>query len=449
MHTKVILIVVILILIGFFYLHTQNPSMVNYTVSPGQIYEAPATALVFAGFLAGIVIAALNSLAGDLRRALRGIRERRERKVVATADEAYRRGLDAMNHGDNAQARGLIERAIKAKPNEAGMIQALAETYIRENKAKEGLKILESGLVSNPDSVVLLNAVAACAFDAGEVRRAAKALEGVVELDPKNLSALRRLREIRVKDRSWGEAAALQKNIADCVRDEASTRREKRLLAGLLFEAAVSYLEDGRLADSVGKVKEVLKIDMAFMPAHMLLGEAIYRQGNTAGAIKVWEKAYGRYPASEPLLLKLEDAFIRAAEPDRILDKYKREISSRPNNVNLRLLLARLYLRLEMVDAAIESLERITQEAEDAYYPKILLAEAYLRRKQPLKSAQLFQKALVIDRDKDKEFYPPFECASCRFEASSWEPRCPACGEWNTLTMAGVHRSGAGRERKE
>lgn len=443
MHTKIILVAVIIILIGFFYLHTQNPAVVNYVVYPGDNYEVPSTMLVFVGFFAGIVIAVLNSVIVDIRRAMRKMREDREKKVVAASDDTYRRGVEAMNHGNNAEARGLIERAIKARPNDAGMIISLAETYIRENKPKEGLKILEGGLVSTPDSVVLLNAVASCASDAGESRRAAKALESVVELDPKNLSALRKLREVRVKDKSWSEAAGLQKNIADCVSDEASKRKEKRLLAGLLFEAAVSYLEDGRLADSVGKVKEVLKIDMGFMPAHMLLGEAIYRQGNLAGAIKVWEKAYGRYPASEPLLLKLEDVYIRAAEPDKILDKYKHEISSRPNNANMRLLLARLYLRLEMVDAAIDALERICQESDDAFYPRILLAEAYLRRKQPARAAQLFQKALVIDKD----FNPPFECATCRFEAPSWEPRCPSCGEWNTLVMIGVQRSAAGRER--
>ncbi|OGQ56097.1 MAG: hypothetical protein A3J24_09745 [Deltaproteobacteria bacterium RIFCSPLOWO2_02_FULL_53_8] len=443
MHTKIILVVVIFILIGFFYLHTQNPTEVIYVVHSGESYQVPSTMLVFAGFMAGIVIAVLNSLIVEVRRAIRKMREDREMKVITAAEDAFKRGVEAMNHGNNSRARELIEGAIKARPNDAVMIMAHAETYIRENKAKEGLKILEGGLASNPDSVALLNAVAECANDAGETRRSAKALEGVVELDPKNLSALRKLRDIRAKDKSWSEAANLQKNIADCVRDEASKRRERRLLAGLLFEAAVSYLEDGRLADSVGKVKEVLKIDTAFMPAHMLLGEAIYRQGNIAGAIKVWEKAYGRYPASEPLLLKLEDVYIRAAEPDKILDKYKREISARPNNVNMRLLLARLYLRLEMVDAAIDALERICQESDDAVYPKILLAEAYLRRKQPAKAAQLFQKALVID----KEFTPPFECASCREQALSWEPRCPACGEWNTLVMLGVQRPAGGRER--
>ncbi|MBI5562964.1 MAG: tetratricopeptide repeat protein [Deltaproteobacteria bacterium] len=446
MHTKILLVAIIFILIGFFYLHTENPAVVTYVVTPGNGYTVPVTMLVFAGFLGGVAVAVLNSLLSDAKRAIKEMRERREKKALTLADESYRRGVEALNRGNTAEARELIERGLKARPNDAGMTLGLAETFIRENRGKEALKILEAALAANPDSIGLLNAVANCAAEAGETRRAAKALEGVVERDPKNLNALRKLRDLRVKESLWSDAAELQKNIADCAKDDAAKRREKRFLTGLLFESAVGHLEDGRLADAIGKVKEVLKNDAGFMPAHMLLGEAVYRQGNTGGAIKVWEKAYGRYPASEPLLLKLEDAYIRASEPDRILDKYKRELAAHPGNANLRLLLARLYLRLEMVDAAIEELERICQETEEPYYPQILLGEAYLRRKQSGKAAQLFQRALAVDG----EFSPPFECSECKKDARSWAPRCPSCGEWNTFAMTGVHRHGAtGRERKE
>ncbi|MBI5453384.1 MAG: hypothetical protein HY956_02015, partial [Deltaproteobacteria bacterium] len=58
--------------------------------------------------------------------------------------------------------------------------------------------------------------------------------------------------------------------------------------------------------------------------------------------------------------------------------------------------------------------------------------EASLRRKQNGRAAHLFHMALGLD----KEFLPPFTCASCSFEAKSWAARCPSCGEWNTLAMS-------------
>ncbi len=87
-----------------------------------------------------------------------------------------------------------------------------------------------------------------------------------------------------------------------------------------------------------------------------------------------------------------------------------------------------------MVDNAIEELEAMQNEGVEGYYHHILLGEAYLRRKQSGKAAHLFQKALGLDR----EFSPAFACSGCAASVQAWAPRCPSCGQWNTLAMKGV-----------
>lgn len=431
MYTKILLVVIIIILSAFFYLHTQNPGTVTFVITKEHTYVLPVTLLVFAGFFSGVIIAVLNSLLVDARRAVNEMRARRDKKLLAQADENYRRGMDALVKGDTVEAREYIEKALKAKPSDTGKIISLSETYIRENKPREALKALENGLLNNSNSIGILIAITRCAIDTGDDFRAAKALEEVLKLDPKHPYALRRLRDFRVKENDWIEAARLQRIITDGERDEEFKKKEKGLLTGLLFESASRYAQEGKLNEAVARIKEVLKNDGAFMPAHVLLGEILCRQGNLTNAIKVWEKAHIKYPNSEPILLRLEDLFIMESAPDKILEKYKREISARPDDANLRLLLSRLYLRLEMVDNAIEELEGLHQEGEDSFYPQILLGEAYLRRKQGGKAAHLFHKALGLDR----EFLPPFVCADCENTAKAWEPRCPSCGHWNTLIM--------------
>jgi lipopolysaccharide biosynthesis regulator YciM len=217
-------------------------------------------------------------------------------------------------------------------------------------------------------------------------------------------------------------------------KDESSRKKEKRLLTGLLFESASRYCSDGKLSEAIMKLKEVLRNDDAFMPAHLLLGDVLARQGNPANAIKVWEKARVKFPKTEAIILRLEDIYISESAPERILEKYKKEIHANPSDYNLRLLLGRLYLRLEMVDNAIEELEALANEGVEGYYHHVLLAEAYLRRKQSGKAAHLFQKALGMDR----ELSPAFVCSGCAASSNSWAPRCPSCGEWNTLAMKGV-----------
>ena len=431
MYTKILLFVVIIILSAFFYLHAENPSTVTFVVTKDHTYVMPVTLLLFAGFFFGAAFAVFNSLLIDARRAIREMRANREKKLLALAVENYTKGMDAFMKGDTAEARGLIEKALKANSADVGMIISLSETFARENRPKEALRVLENGAVSNPHSVGILMAIARCAADSGDSVRAARAYEEVLRLDPKNPHVLKRLRELRIKEQAWNEAAGLQRKIVDCEQDETLRKKESKLLTGLLFEAARGLLDEGKLNESVAKVKEVLKNDKSFVPAHLLLGETLYRQGNVKNAVKVWEKAHSRHPNSESLFLRLEDAYIKESVPEKILEKYKREIMSRPNNTNLRLLLARLYLRLEMVDAAIEELERLRLDGEDTFYPQILLGEAYLRRKQGGKAAFLYHRALSLG----SEFIPPFTCLNCGQNSKSWEPRCRSCGEWDTLAM--------------
>ncbi|MEK7773387.1 MAG: tetratricopeptide repeat protein [Deltaproteobacteria bacterium] len=431
MYTKILLVVIIFILSAFFYLHTQNPGAVTFVVTQSHTYVMPVTLILFVAFFAGAVFAVLNSLLVDAGRAIREMKGRKEKKTLAQAEENYRKGMEALFNGDTVEARGLIEKALNAKPNDTNMIISLCETLMRENKPKEALKALENGFSSNPDSIGLLIAIARCSSDSGDGRRAAGAYSEVLKLDPKNPYALRKLRDFNIGDGQWSEAAALQKTVVECEKDDTVRKKEKGLLTGLIFEAASRSLQEGRLNEAVGRVKEILKNDSSFMPAHMLLGEALARSGNTSNAIKVWEKARHKYPNSEPILLKLEDIHIKESAPEKILERYKKEIISNPGDAKLRLLLSRLYLRLEMVDNAIEELERLYHEGEDGFYTQVLLGEAYLRRKQGGKAAHLFQKALDLDR----EFLPPFICSGCGATHKTWNPRCPSCGMWNTLSM--------------
>lgn len=445
MYTKVLLVVIILVLGAFFYLHTKNPGIVTFVVTSEYTYALPATLLVFFGFLAGVVLAVLNSLVADARRTLKEMKERKEKKLLAQADENYRRGAELLVKGDTSSARELLEKAHAAKPNETGMTISLAETYMREDRPREAVKVLEKGFLGNPSSIGVLSALARCATESGDAQRAAKALEEVVKLDPGNLYALRKLRDLRIEEALWSDAADLQKKVVDSERNEELGKKEKKLLTGLLYESACVSMNEGRLTEALVRVKEALKNDDKFLPGHILLGEVLDRQGSTASAAKVWEKALARFSTPEPIILKLEDLCIKESAPERILERYNKEILTHSNGPNMRLLLARLYLRLEMVDNAIEELERLQNEGEDGFYHSVLLGEAYLRRKQGGRAAHLFHRALGLDR----EYSPHFRCSGCGSEAVSWRARCTSCGEWDTLVMRGLesqHRAPALRK---
>ncbi|OGP14609.1 MAG: hypothetical protein A2054_03400 [Deltaproteobacteria bacterium GWA2_55_10] len=432
MYTKILLVFIIVILGVFFFLHTQNPGNLTFVVTSEHTYVLSPTLLLFFGFFAGVVLAVLNSLLADARRAIKEIRERKEKKLLAQADENYRKGMELLVKGDTLSARELMEKAHRAKPNDTGIIISLSETYMRENRPQESIKVLENGYLTNPSSIGILSSLARCAAESGDMPRAAKAFEDVIRLDPRNLYALRKLRDLKIRECAWSEAARLQRSVIENEKNDEAEKKERRLITGLLYESARHSMNEGRLSEALIKLKEVLKNEDSFLPGHILLGDVLDKQGNTANAAKVWEKALHRFPNAEPVILKIEEMFLRESAPDRILERYQKEIISHPADTNLRLLLSRLYLRLEMVDNAIEELERLQLDGIESFYSQVLLGEAYLRRKQDSKAADLFQKALGLDR----EFAPPFVCSACGHNAAAWGPRCTSCKQWNTLSMA-------------
>lgn len=432
MYTKILLIIIVCILGGFFYLHTQNPEMVTYVVTPDYSVTFPVTLFVFGGFFLGAFLAVINSFVVDARRYFRERQGKRERKAAEAADHNYHRGVEMLVKGDTSGARDVLQKSLAAKPSDPGLVISLSETYAREHRPSEALKVLEKGYLNNPSSIGILMAIARSAADSGDPARAAKAYEEVVGLDPKNAFAIKKLRDYKMETGNWERAAALQKTVIECERDEGEKDRGRQLLNGLLYEAAAASFADSNYEEALGHTRDVIKNDENFLPAHILTGEILYAQGNSSAATKVLEKALHSFPNAEPVILKLEEMLLRESAPDKILERYQREIIAHPTDTNLRLLLSRLYLRLEMVDNAIEELERLQTEGVDAFYSQVLLGEAYLRRKQDAKAADLFQKALGLDR----EFAPPFVCSGCGHNAAAWGPRCTSCKQWNTLSMA-------------
>jgi lipopolysaccharide biosynthesis regulator YciM len=431
MYSRIILFFVVIISLAFFYLHIVNPVEVNFVITEDWTFALPVTALVFLGFFAGVTLAVFNSLFVDAKRAIKDIRARREKKLIDQSEANYRKGTRELLKGNPQRARQFLEKALQVNPQDIDILLCLAEANMEEKRPQEAMKVLEAGLLNNPGNMEVLSAVANNSLSIGDTFKAAKIFQEMLDIDHANLFALKGLRDLRIEQGEWEEASQLQKMLVSRGRNGEDLTREKELLTGLLYEGAVKCMNEGDLDGALEKTKEALKNDSAFIPAHLLLGEVHLSKGNSADAIGVWEKAYDRY-ADVVFFLKLEDTYLKESDPQNILDRYEKAIAARPEDINLRLLQSRLYLRLEMVDNAIEELERIGNEGEGGFYHRILLGEAYSRREQDSKAATLFKSALGLD----KELPSPFRCSRCNHGVLQWHARCPSCKSWNTLRMS-------------
>ena len=434
MHIKLLLIIIVAIFGAFFYLHSINPVDVDFALNQETTYKLPAAYLVTGGFLVGLVLLIVNIIIADMRRAVKDMQVRKEKKVHEAMLSNYRLGIAALSKGNAQKARQYFVRVLDVNPVGLDIYMRMADAFLAEGGYQEALSALEKGNVMNPDSIDLLSMIARIASDAGDTVRVEMALGDILKLDSANQSALRGLRDLKLGSRDWKGAIELQKKLIYAIKGKAPPKEcaeEDSRLMGILHEDALLSTDKGEDESALATIKEILKHDSSFIPAVILQGEILLRQGNSKSAIRLWEKGY-EDTVDPVFLLKLEDLYIARSDPDKALETFRQALASKPRDIDLNIFLARLYLRLEMVDEAISEFERIQNDLEGSYYLELLLAEAYLRRNQSDKAAHLFKKALKL-ADVPQ---PSFSCTDCGHSSDEWLSRCQMCGEWNSMKVS-------------
>ncbi len=207
------------------------------------------------------------------------------------------------------------------------------------------------------------------------------------------------------------------------------------------FPAALEALEAGHPREAMRTLREVVRLDGTFLPAHLRLGQAYLRQGTPDRALRAWVDGYEATRA-RPLLEAAEQLILEQERPERMLDFYQQALRRAPGDLLLRYALGRLYFRLDMLEPAGVEFEALLAQAPAFLPAHLTLGQICERRGQPEEAARRFRAGLVTA----VEATPEFRCATCRAPASAWADRCPACGRWNRLEdlRAQALRPGAG-----
>lgn len=438
MYSKIVLILVAAVIGGGIYLHNENPQEVNFIVTPEYQFFIPLSALFFVGFASAAILSLLNSLIMEASRGLRDLRIRRDKRVLDQGDSNFSDGLELLYKGDGEGGAKLIEKAMGVESTLERTLR-LAECHRESGDPLDALKVLENGLASHPSSVAILNAIGLISLEIDDRLRATKAFDDLLKVDGKNVSGLAALRDIMAENSDWSGAVALQKTLLSVLKGSEGEKEEKKRLAGLLYEVARGAFNDGSFSDAKVGIKDLLKGDNTFVPGLVLYGDILIGEGNPQGAIKFWEKVIDK--SAEPVvLMRLEDLYMSLSQPNKALEMYRKACDRVAGQVagqgegpdsQLKLLLSRFYLRIEMVDMAIAELERIADEGDDNFYQRILLGEAYVRRNESSKASELFFKAIGADKD----LKPPFVCRECGNKEKVWKGACSACQRWGTLEI--------------
>jgi lipopolysaccharide biosynthesis regulator YciM len=409
----------------FIYLSALNPFGVTFQYLKGNYIETSLSVLLVVSFFIGALLLFLMYSIRDIRRSLRERKQKREREQLW---DLFYSATDALFKNDLPKAEKQILSYLKKKPDDPHAYLKLAEVYQKGGKVKKAIETLERASDLKKDKLEILFMEAQIYKTVKDYDGAARTFKEIVALNPNNREAMKELRDIYIEEKEWEEALKLQRKILK-VSAKGEIDQEKTLQQGLHYERARLMAEKGKEERGIKDVREILKENSSFVPAQVLLGELLRQAGKTKDAIRIWRRGFEK--SGEIIFLnKLEDLYLSQEHPRGIINLYLEAMDKNPDNIIIPFFYARLCLRLEMIDEALDKLEEMDINLSNHPSYHYLLAEVYAHHGDYEKAMGEYRKGLKLEGG---AYYVPYLCTNCQKEIKNWLPRCPECGQWGTF----------------
>jgi len=421
------------IVIGFFlWLSYENPMDVEFHFF-GKTFETDLSILMISSFVLGAMLVFIGTLARDAKRAFEGYQKSREKRREESLKEELNKGMDVFLQGNLPKAKTHFIEVLKRDPTQIDLYLRLSEIALKEGNDQDALHWLGRAELLDMKNIDILLRQAGVYQRMKRFDEAIRALNRAIGLDEGDLRALKSLRQIYLDSRRWEEAIRTQRSILKFIKGKQAEEEETLFYLGLKYERARDLLNRGgeqNLENALKEAKEIIRERKVFQPGFVLLGDIYLQKGRWATAGNVWGKSFTRFK-SIVFILRLEELYLSREDPSTLLRIYQRVLKHDPENWGLAFFYAKLCLRLEMLDEALEEINEISLRVKDFPALHRLLAEIYLHKKDFSRAAQEFEKTFELSGTS----YLSFFCTTCERESKEWIAYCPQCHQWSTYTI--------------
>lgn len=428
------LLLAILFMTWFIYFSGLNPQMVTIFYYPGESITSSLAIIAVGCILVGVLIGFVLYLVSALRQMVKNWKadreERRNREVISI----YREGVSRLLSGDMKKARLHLQRALDRDPARIETYLALANVQVQENELEAAVALLGRARNVDPRSLEVLFKLASVYESLQRWDEAAQTYREILGKAENNRKALRALRDLRMRAGEWKESFELQKKILKVSEGTTRQQEEERQMLALRYEVACLGLsaDEKELEGAKVALREIVEDAPDFLPGHVSLGDALRRLGAPLEASSVWEEGYRRLGRGI-FLERLEALFLDEGDPATLLGFYRDIVREKSNDLMLRFFYGKLCLRLEMIEEGLEQLQIVESAGVDSQQIHLLLAEAHSRRGRYDIAIAQYKKALGVT----SRLAIGYACDLCEEETPEWQSRCPACGEWGSLSVVG------------
>jgi lipopolysaccharide biosynthesis regulator YciM len=434
-----LLLGVFFIVMGFFiWISYLNPMDVEFHFF-GKTFESELSILMISSFVLGAMLVFIGTLARDAKRAFEDYRKSHQKRAEESLKEELNKGMDVFLRGDLTKAKTHFIEVLNRDPTQIDLYLRLSEIALREGNDQEALHWLGRAELIDMRNIDILLHQAEVYQRMKRFDEAIRTLNRAIGLDETSLKAMKSLRQIYLDSRRWEEAIRIQRSILKFTKGKQAEEEETLFHLGLKYERARDLLSRGgeqNLENALKEAKEIIREQKTFQPGFVLLGDTYLQMGRWATAGNVWGKSFTRFK-SIVFILRLEELYLSREDPSTLLRIYQRAFRHDPENWVLAFFYAKLCLRLEMLDEALEEINEISLRVKDCPALHRLLAEIYLHKKDFSRAAQEFEKTFELSGTS----YLSFFCNTCKRESKEWIAYCPQCHQWSTYHIKEAEKS--------
>ncbi len=428
MRYKILFFLFLLFFLLYLLISHLNPDNVKLYVGYGKFYEGGLADFVVLAFVLGVIASIVVSFFGDIRNAIVGWRERKKDKKRDEYRDIIEKARAYELKGDREKTIENLTRLVKRGPDIEEPYVVLADMYSSMKEFEKAVEILSMAQTTLGKRESILLKIVKAHLAMKNMGKVESCLKEIIALNESNLEALGLLRDAYIYKKNWNEALETEKRLQRFIK----TDEEKRRLIGLRYEIAHSLFvqKDVDTYEAIASdLKELINEDKRFIPAYILLAETYKKMDKPNEAARVYGRGWAK-TGHIIFLLKMEDFYIDRGDPGVTLKIYRRILDLSEKNHLTLFLYARLCLRLEMIDEAIDTLNQLLAEGEEFRGLHRAMAEAYVHRGELEKAVEEFRIAFPM-----KHVYIPFTCSNCQSKKEEWVDFCESCSNWNTINV--------------
>lgn len=293
----------LLIFFLFLYVAIFNPGEARFFFAQDRFVELPYVALVMLSFMAGALslslvhfFKGLGELINDFSNLLRRIRAKR---VEARLIKARRLALD----GDLAKSLAALEKILRKNPNNFDALVAKGWVCRKAGRFDDALRAHSLALSEKPADAEVIRQIAEDYRSAGNHEAAYRMMERSATEGASNIDQLCERRDFCLQSGRLERAAELQDEILSLASDETGRRAAGLKLAEIQSLLGEQLSAEGRHEHARARFESALKNVPDFIPAGVLLGDALVALGKRAEAEEHFKKMFFQTGSLLPLIM--------------------------------------------------------------------------------------------------------------------------------------------------